>query len=384
MTSVASVLNDSGIDFELHMRRAISLATRVLTTTPNPRVGCVIVNAANEVLGEGWHRAPGSPHAEVNALLDAGGRARGSIAFVTLEPCAHFGRTPPCADALIDAGVKTVVLASLDPFPQVAGKGMQKLQAAGIEVIHLKEFDSRAKAVNAGYFKRLTRGLPFLRCKLAMSLDGRTAAANGESRWISGPEARAEVQRLRAGSCAIVTGINTVLSDDPSLSLRSAELAMDEEELQENSFALQRQPIRVICDSRLRTPCDAKILQLPGRVKIMTTQVTADFPDNVDVVSLPAVEAGVDPRAVLESLASTGEINEVLLEAGPTLSGAFLQAGLVDELIVYVAEKLLGDRGLPLFRLPGLEAIAHQLQLGFRDVRRVGNDVRIIASIKKK
>ncbi len=382
MVSCAKLFNDTGIDFELHMGRAIALARRVITVTPNPRVGCVIVNDSNEILGEGWHQAPGQAHAEINAMQNVGDRLRGATVFVTLEPCAHQGKTPPCADALVKAAVKTVVIASLDPFPQVSGRGVQKLQAAGIQVIHLDEFEERARAVNAGYFKRLFTGLPYVRCKLAMSLDGRTAAANGESKWITGTAARAEVQALRASSCAIITGINTVLEDDPSLSLRSAELTLDTQERANNPYALGRQPLRVICDSQLRTPLSARILQSPGNVKIMSCKTSRNYPANVEIIQLARTAAGVSPVAVLESLAASGTVNEVLLEAGPTLSGAFLQAGVIDELILYIGEKLLGDQGLPLFRLPGLETIAQQLQLQFTDVRRVGDDLRIIARLK--
>ena len=376
------------IDFELHMRHALQLAQNVLTTTPNPRVGCVIVAAQgdNLVVGEGWHQRPGAAHAEVNALSQAGGQAKGSTVFVSLEPCAHHGRTPPCAEALIEAGVSKVVIAALDPFPEVAGKGVAKLEDAGIEVIHLVDFEQRARALNAGYFKRLTRGLPYVRCKLAMSLDGRTAAANGESKWISGQQARTEVQRMRAASCAVITGVNTVLEDDPSLTIRSDELDLTEEEREQNPFVLARQPLRVVMDSRLRTPERARLLQLPGSTKLFgCVKSESHYPGDTEIICLENEEGDggrVDPASVLELLASKFAVNEVLLEAGPTLSGAFVQAGLVDELIVYICGKLLGSNGRPLMDLPGLQSMSDQIEMTISSISRIGDDCRIIATFK--
>lgn len=376
------------IDYPLHMLHALQLAGRALTTTPNPRVGCVVVAAQgdNRVIGEGWHQRAGAAHAEINALAMAGDRARGSTVFVTLEPCAHHGKTPPCVDALVDAAVKTVVIATLDPFPEVSGRGVEHLEAAGIEVIHLTDFEARARAVNAGYFKRFTQGLPFVRCKLAMSLDGRTAAANGESKWITGPEARADVQRLRAGSCAILTGVNTVLQDDPSLTVRPGELVLPASQRQDAGMSLSRQPRRVIMDSRLRTPVGAKIFQQPGATTLFTlAEEPVNYPGDTGViVTVPTDDSGgrVDPATVLELLASRFAVNEVLLEAGPTLSGAFVQAGLVDELVIYIAGKLLGDNGMPLMELPGLRSMADQIELVIESVSRVGDDSRIVATFK--
>lgn len=376
------------IDYQLHMRHALQLAENVLTATPNPRVGCVIVapKGDNQVVGEGWHQQPGSAHAEVNALSEAGQQARGSTVFVSLEPCAHHGRTPPCAEALIKAGVKKVVIASLDPFPEVAGKGVEMLEQAGIEVILLKDFDQRARSLNAGYFKRLTRGLPFVRCKLAMSLDGRTAAANGESKWISGQQARADVQKLRAASCAILTGVNTVLDDDPSLTVRPDEMALNRLEIERNAFALGRQPLRVVMDSRLRTPQNARMLQLPGS-NLLFSRVAAstEYPGDTEIVSMGHEAGGegrVDPASVLELLASKFAVNEVLLEAGPTLSGAFVTAGLVDELTVYIAGKLLGSNGRPLMELPGLQSMTDQIEMTISSISRIGDDCRLVATFK--
>lgn len=373
-------------DYELHMRHALQLAENVLTTTPNPRVGCVIVAARgdNLVVGEGWHQRPGSGHAEVNALAGTGELARGGTAFVSLEPCSHHGKTPPCVEALIRAGVKRVVIAALDPFPEVAGRGVARLEEAGVEVIHLTDFEQRARAINAGYFKRFTVGLPFVRCKLAMSLDGRTAAANGESKWISGSEARREVQRLRAASCAIITGVDTVLLDDPSLTVRSGELALPEAQRQYNEFALSRQPLRVVMDSNLRTPESARLLQQPGSTRLFCrTNDRRHYPGDTEIINLGPVKGDhgrVDPASVLESLASKFSVNEVLLEAGPTLSGSFVQAGLVDELTIYIAGKLLGNEGRPLMELPGLQSMSDQIGMTIKSVSKVGDDCRVVAA----
>ncbi|MCB1670912.1 MAG: bifunctional diaminohydroxyphosphoribosylaminopyrimidine deaminase/5-amino-6-(5-phosphoribosylamino)uracil reductase RibD [Gammaproteobacteria bacterium] len=369
------------------MRHALQLAERVFTATPNPRVGCVIVAAEgdNRVVGEGWHQRPGAEHAEIHALARAGELARGSTVFVTLEPCSHHGKTPPCADALVAAGVKRVVIASLDPFPKVAGSGVQRLEQAGVEVIQLSDFESRARAINRGYFKRQTTGLPFVRCKLAMSLDGRTAAANRESRWITGPQARTDVQRMRAASCAIVTGVGTVLEDDPALTVRLEQLDLTETQRQDNAFALSRQPLRVVMDSSLRIPVKARILEQSGATLLITHASSGPcYPGATEIVTVPVESADtagrVSPATVLELLASRYDVNEVLLEAGPVLAGAFVQAGLVDELTVYIAGKLLGSKGLPLLELPGLQSMTDQIELAITSVTRVGDDCRIVAS----
>jgi diaminohydroxyphosphoribosylaminopyrimidine deaminase/5-amino-6-(5-phosphoribosylamino)uracil reductase len=392
ITANATDLDVNDIDYELHMRRALSLAGNVLTTTPNPRVGCVIVNALGEVVGEGWHQFPGGAHAEVNAITKAGELTKKALAFVSLEPCAHQGKTPPCANALINAGISKVFVASLDPDPRVAGKGVAILEAAGIEVVHLKDFEQRASAINPGYMKRMTTGLPYVRCKLAMSVDGRTAAANRESKWITGSEARAEVQQLRAESCAVITGINTILQDDPALTVRHDELALSKIEKEHNQFVLARQPMRIILDSSLRTPLEAKIIHQGGEIKIITrssNNEVKNFPVNTEVITLEESDQSerangrVDLGSVLELLASRFMVNEVLIEAGPALSGAFVRAGLVDELVVYIGAKLLGSNGLPLMELPGLESMSDQIMLEIQDVKKIGMDCRITARINK-
>lgn len=356
------------------MARALRLAERGLyTTDPNPRVGCVLVKDG-EVIGEGWHARAGEPHAEVHAIREAGERARGATAYVTLEPCNHHGRTPPCSEALVAAGVARVVAAMEDPNPRVAGSGLARLREAGIEVRE-NVLAAQAEAVNPGFCKRMRTGLPWVRVKLAMSLDGRTAMASGESRWITGDAARADVQRLRARSSAIVTGIGTVLADDPSLNVR---LAADELA----GVAPVRQPLRVVLDSRLRMSATARMLGLEG-----DTLVFACRED--DSAARALREAGAEvtvvdgdgrpsPEAVLRELGRR-ECNEVLVETGPTLAGAFVSVGLVDELVVYLAPHLMGDNGRGLLSLPGLERMEQRIELEFREVRAVGRDWRITA-----
>lgn len=381
LTLTGAALDQEELDHALHMRHALALAARVLTATPNPRVGCVIVGADNEVVGEGWHAAPGQPHAEIIALRQAGERARGSHVFVTLEPCAHHGRTPPCTDALIAAGVASVIVAVRDPFPAVAGRGIRRLEEAGVRVIHLSDYEAAARAINAGFFQRHERGRPFVRCKLAMSLDGRTAAPDGSSRWITGPHARRDVQRLRASSCAIVTGSGTVLADDPALTVRPDELALTDAEARDNAHALGRQPLRVVLDGRGRVPPAAQVFTGPGVALWWLGGVSAPatLPAAVVVERAPAVATGVALAPVLESLAARYQVNEVLLEAGPQLCGAFMQAGLVDELVVYVGARLLGQRGLPLLLLDGIESMKDTRPLKFIDATMIGDDCRLVA-----
>ncbi len=353
-----------------YMSRALQLAERGLfTTDPNPRVGCVLVRDG-VIVGEGWHERAGEPHAEVLALHAAGDRVRGATAYVTLEPCCHQGRTPPCADALIAAGVAEVVVAMQDPNSLVAGGGLAKLQAAGIQT-RSGVLSAQAEELNAGFVSRMRRGRPFVRCKLAMSLDGRTAMASGESKWITGAQARTDVQRLRARSSAIMTGIGTVLADDPSLNVR----------LDENDAA--RQPLRVVLDHQLRMPADAHMLKLPGKTLIFAVS-EAEAPRvallaaGAEIVLLEPRDGRMQLADVLEVLAMR-EINEVLLEAGATLSGAMLQAGLIDELVIYMAPQLLGDSARGLFHLPGITAMDQKLGLDVRDIRKVGNDWRVTA-----
>ena len=357
------------------MARALRLAQHgLMSAAPNPRVGCVLVRDG-EVVGEGWHERTGQPHAEINALQQAGSRATGATAYVTLEPCCHQGRTPPCTDALIAAGVTRVVAAMEDPNPQVAGQGLTALRAAGIDATAGLLADA-AEQLNAGFIMRMRQGRPWVRCKLAMSVDGRTAMASGESCWITGDAARADVHRLRGRSDAIMTGIGTVLADDPSLTARIAGLAED-----------FHQPLRVILDSNLRTPPDAKLLDLPGETLIFTGAVDADNEarltrTGIRIVTLPMQDGKLELPAVLQYL-GTQQVNEVHLEAGATLCGALLQAGLLDELVIYMAPHLMGDAARGLFALPGLEQMSERVKLSISDVRAVGDDWRITAKIDK-
>jgi diaminohydroxyphosphoribosylaminopyrimidine deaminase/5-amino-6-(5-phosphoribosylamino)uracil reductase len=368
------------LDWPIYMRRAIDLAGNAINTSPNPRVGCVLV-INQEIVGEGWHVALGEAHAEVMALEQAGDRAKSSIAFVSLEPCSHTGRTGPCSDALIKAGVSQVVIACIDPNVDVAGKGVEKLIAAGIPVTQLTDFDSLARAVTPGYFKRREQGIPYVRCKLAMSLDGRTALANGESKWISGQQSRSDVQRLRAESSAVITGIETVLADDPSLNVRIGDLNLAQEDLARNEKALSKQPLRVILDSHLRTPTEAKILSLPGEVKVFsidTPGTAKNLASNVEYVQAAASGKRVSLHSVLESLASDFACTEVLVEAGATLSTAFIQAGLVDELIVYIAPKLLGSDARSLLNIAGIESMSDSLNFEITDLQQIDRDIRVV------
>ena len=346
-----------------HMARAFALARSVLSCAPNPRVGCVLVRGGG-VVAEGFHAGAGRPHAEVAALAADPEGGAGATAFVTLEPCSHEGRTGPCAGALIEAGVGQVVIAALDPNLRVSGVAL--LEEAGIEVFALPDFAAEAAGLNAGFIKRVSAGRPFLRCKLAMSLDGRTALASGASQWITGPRARADAHILRGASCAVLTGIGTVTADDPALNVRPESLSGSGRDLVEKRLAavagmreasvegLERpsaaasgQPLRVILDSHLRTPPAAKTLSLDGAVKIFSLRQperAGQFPENVEVITAPAKADKVDLEFVLDCLAARFECNEVLVEAGPTLGGALLAAGLVDELVIHTAPRLAGQR----------------------------------------
>ncbi|WP_136248147.1 bifunctional diaminohydroxyphosphoribosylaminopyrimidine deaminase/5-amino-6-(5-phosphoribosylamino)uracil reductase RibD [Halomonas borealis] len=362
------------------MARALVLARRGLYTThPNPRVGCVLVKDGRRV-GEGWHARAGEPHAEVHALRAAGEAARGATAYVTLEPCSHHGRTGPCAAALVEAGVARVVLAMRDPNPQVAGRGIARLQAAGIEV-EVGLLAARAHDLNPGFVSRMAAGRPFVRLKMAMSLDGRTAMRSGESQWITGAAARCQVQRLRARSGAVITGVESVIFDNSRLTLRAEQL-----ELPDAEAIAGRQPLRVVVDSRLRLPEAAACLREPGRTLVATVEGhDAERRARLealgaDVRVLPAGEDGrVDLAALLDHLAADESINEALLETGATLAGAMLDAGLVDEMQLFVAPTLLGGEARPLFALPGLERMAEQRPLEILDIRAVGHDWRITA-----
>lgn len=356
------------------MARALDLARRGLySAAPNPRVGCVIV-AADEVVGESFHARTGGPHAEVQALAAAGDRARGATVYLGLEPCSHHGRTPPCVEALIAAGVARVVAAIQDPNPKVAGRGLAALRAAGVAV-QLGPLEDQARALNAGFLSRMARGRPRVTVKLGASLDGRTAMASGESRWITGVAARDDVQGWRGESCAIVTGIGTVLADNPRLDLRLAE-----------TRTLGRQPLRVVLDSGLRLPPGARILSPPGRVLVCTARAALEASGTTRALQAAGAEletlargpAGLELPALLDLMARR-ECNEVLVEAGPALAGAFVAAGLAGRLVVYLAPVLMGDTARGMFALPGLTEMSERLQWRFTDVRRVGEDLRIIA-----
>ncbi|SDM22949.1 diaminohydroxyphosphoribosylaminopyrimidine deaminase [Modicisalibacter muralis] len=361
------------------MARALQLARHGLyTSDPNPRVGCVLVNGGH-VVGEGWHRRAGEAHAEIHALRAAGDNARGATAYVTLEPCAHHGRTGPCAQALIDAGVVTVIVAMQDPNSLVAGRGLAMLREAGVSV-EVGLLEDAARALNPGFIARMSRDRPFVRLKMAMSLDGRTAMASGESQWITGPSARTEVQRLRARSSAIMTGVESVIFDNSRLTLRADQLGLEDGEA-----IAARQPLRVVVDTRLRMPLAAACLREPGRTLIATCSDDAARRQSLEeagaqIVVLACDRTGrVDLEALLRYLASQESCNEVLLETGATLAGAMLDAGLIDEMQLFVAPTLLGGEARPLFALPGLARMAQQRALHIDDIRAVGHDWRIIA-----
>ncbi|MEC8102264.1 MAG: bifunctional diaminohydroxyphosphoribosylaminopyrimidine deaminase/5-amino-6-(5-phosphoribosylamino)uracil reductase RibD [Pseudomonadota bacterium] len=355
------------------MAAALKLAAQgMYSTSPNPRVGCILVKDG-EAIGEGWHQKAGEPHAEVLALRAAGDNARGATAYVTLEPCSHYGRTPPCAEGLIKAGVSRVVAAVCDPNPDVAGRGFQMLREAGIEVVE-SCLEDQATAINEGFMKRMRTGLPLVRMKLAMSLDGRTAMASGQSQWITGPEARRDVQRLRAQSCAVITGADSVLIDNPSMTVRAEEAGLT------IPADLQRQPLRVIVDGEHRVNASANIFAQAGDILIASrTTPTKPVERDADSGNLTywAGEKSdrTDLSGLLRHLAEQGH-NEILVESGAQLAGAFVRAGLVDELIVYCAPTILGSDARPLLSLP-IGDMAAQIRWRWQDVRMVGNDLRL-------
>ena len=352
------------------MAHALRLARRGLyTTTPNPRVGCVLVRDGH-VIGEGWHEKAGQAHAEVNAIHAAGDSAHGATAYVTLEPCAHFGRTPPCIDALRAAGVAGVVAAMEDPNPQVAGRGLAALRAAGINVAS-GLMEAEAHELNIGFVSRMVRGRPWLRLKVAISLDGKTALNNGKSQWITGTDARRDAHTWRARSCAVLTGIGTVRDDDPRLTVRDV--------------ATTRQPLRVVVDSRLELPLTARILE-GGNVLVVAAvaddaKIAALVRQGAEVVVIPGAHGKVDLPQLMQELARRG-INEVLGEAGFKLNGSLLREGCVDELLIYQAPILLGDAARGMFDLPELTALSGKKELDLRELRRVGNDLRFLARFR--
>ncbi len=354
------------------MSRALQLAARgAYTAHPNPQVGCVLVTDG-AVVGEGWHQKAGEAHAEINALRVAGDKAKGAIAYVTLEPCAHTGKTPPCASALVEAGVARVVVAMQDPFREVAGRGLKLLQEAGIAT-EVGLMQAAAESLNAGFISRVAHGRPQVKLKIAASLDGAIAMSNGESQWITGPEARHDVQKLRAKSGAIMTGIGTVLADDPSLNVRAPEI--DTQGLQ---------PLRVVLDSRLRMPATAGMLSLPGTTLVCCTggcDATSLEEAGAEVRSFGAHGSIVNVFEVLAAL-SEREVNDVLVEAGPQLSGYLLEKDLINELVIYQSPHIMGSNTRGMFNTPSWTALADRSVLDITDVRRVGADTRITAKIE--
>jgi diaminohydroxyphosphoribosylaminopyrimidine deaminase/5-amino-6-(5-phosphoribosylamino)uracil reductase len=378
----------SSVDYQ-HMAQALQLAERgVYSTSPNPRVGCVIVKDGR-VVGQGWHQRAGEAHAEIHALMEAGDAARGATVYVTLEPCSHHGRTPPCAEALIAAGVVRVVAAMQDPNPQVAGNGLALLEKAGIRTA-CGLLEDTARELNVGFIKRMVMGHPWLRIKTASSLDGKTALSSGDSKWITGDAARQDVHRLRARSCAILTGVGTLLADDPQLNVRGVETP--------------RQPLKVVVDSRLNTPPTAQILR-DGNALIVCAEpdakrMAALERAGAEVICLPGASAQIDQSgahaqvdqpgahaqvdlgALLSILARRG-VNELLTEAGATLNGALIAAGFVDEWVMYVAPVLLGDGARGLFALPEPARMQDRRALAIKDVRQIGADLRLTAQFIK-
>lgn len=388
MSTISPSSSEAEIQHHYWMSQAIQLAQRGLyTTDPNPRVGCVLVKG-NRLVGQGWHQYAGQGHAEVNALAQAQQQANGATAYVTLEPCSHTGKTPPCTEALIKAGIAQVIVAMQDPNPLVAGKGLKTLENHGMEV-QCGLLAAQAAALNPGFISRMQRARPWVRCKMAISLDGRTAMKNGASKWITGAAARSDVQRWRARSSAILTGINTVLEDDPSMTVRPGdwqgefpEAWLGPEGMDE---AKVRQPIRIILDSDLRIASTAKILSAAAQSWLfhrpnanLEQKKKKLINQGAKVVALKSKTESVDIAQLLQYLAEQ-EINEVWLESGATLAGKFVQLGLVDEFIIYMAPKLMGHNARGLFNLPGIDAMADSLDLEWQDIRQVGNDLRIIA-----
>jgi diaminohydroxyphosphoribosylaminopyrimidine deaminase/5-amino-6-(5-phosphoribosylamino)uracil reductase len=354
---------------EHFMARALELAARGLfTTTPNPRVGCVVVRDG-AIVGEGFHARAGEPHAETNALRAAGERAAGATIYLTLEPCSHHGRTPPCVDALIAAQARRVVAAMQDPNPKVAGDGFARLRAAGVEV-HAGLLEDEARELNIGFVARMTRGRPWVRVKVAASLDGKTALANGKSQWITGAEARADGHRWRARACAVLTGIGTVRDDDPQLTVRAVETP--------------RQPLRVLVDSRLEAPLDARLFAGGNALVVAAVddrEKAARLRDRgAEVVLLPNSSGKVELTDLMRELARR-ELNEIHVEAGFKLNGSLVAAGVVDELLVYLAPSLIGESGAGMFNLPALDDLAQRRRLVWRDVLRCGADLRVVARL---
>ncbi len=369
------------------MQQALDLAQKGhYSTRPNPAVGCVLVKE-NQVVGTGWHQRAGEPHAERHALAQAQHNAQGAIAYVTLEPCSHFGRTAPCADGLIEGGVKKVYIAMLDPNPLVSGEGVQRLEQAGIEVV-IGLLGAEAEALNRGFVRRMEQGMPYVVLKMASSLDGCTALANGESQWITGRESRLEVHKLRAASGAIITGIGTVLADDPSLTVRLPQIELALMNLEGESIP---PPLRVVLDSSLKIPLKAKLFTEHGRILVVTSQDTyqqkpdrvkaLSAQDQVTVLSVPSQAGqggGLNLEYVLQHLAQKESVNSVMVEAGATLAGAFISENRVDELHLFMAPCLLGDQARPMFVLPGIQSMADKIQLYIASVELFGEDIKMV------
>jgi diaminohydroxyphosphoribosylaminopyrimidine deaminase / 5-amino-6-(5-phosphoribosylamino)uracil reductase len=354
-------------DDHLYMAQALRLAEQGLyTTMPNPRVGCIIVKN-NIVIGEGSHLKAGTPHAEIHALAKAGEQAAGATVYVTLEPCSHHGKTPPCTEALINAGVTKVVVAMQDPNPLVAGKGIAALKAAGIEV-NSGLMQQQAKALNPGFISRMVTRRPYIRSKIAASLDGKTALANGVSQWITGAAARSDVQHWRAQSCAILTGIGTILKDNPSLTVRD--------------LPIERQPISVVVDSDLRIPLSAKVLQNPSVLIAFSrdhdNKAKALVERGAALLCIPDEHSHVCLSSLLSHLASN-EVNEVMVEGGELLNGALMRLKMIDELIIYYAPKLMGGDSKNMFAFSSLQAMADAIPINVTDIRMYGDDIRILA-----
>jgi diaminohydroxyphosphoribosylaminopyrimidine deaminase/5-amino-6-(5-phosphoribosylamino)uracil reductase len=380
-----------------YMALAIKLAKQGhYTTSPNPRVGCVLVSYTAEktqIIGSGFHQKAGQGHAEVNALADArlnnDSLIKGATAYVTLEPCSHFGRTPPCAQALINAGVKRVVAAMVDPNPEVSGRGLAMLEQAGITA-EFGLLENEAKALNRGFIKLMTQALPYVRIKLAASLDGKTAMKNGESKWITSPEARKDVQRLRAESCAIISGADSILSDNAKMTVRWSELGELQQRYKESDI---RQPLRVVIDSQNRLTPELAFFNINSPILIIRTlkeqplENLPKWPHFVEQVQLPTIKNNVGQSKInlaklLTTLAERG-LNEVLVESGANLAGAFIEQDLADELILYQAPKLMGGDGKNLVEMPNIMALSQAKSLKTTDVRLVGCDIRITAKLIK-
>lgn len=350
-----------------YMSQALQLAEKGLySTSPNPRVGCVIVHG-NQVVGSGWHVCAGQPHAEINALDAAGAAARGATVYLTLEPCSHHGHTPPCAEALVKAKVAKVIIATQDPNPLVEGKGLSLLKRAKIKV-QIGLMKAESEKLNIGFVTRMRHNRPWVRMKIAASLDGKTALNNGSSQWITGEAARRDGHRFRARSCAVLTGIGTVLADDPQLTVRLVETS--------------RQPLKVIVDRRLEIPINAKILHGNGEL-IFTAgaseeRLIALSKAGARPILLPDEKGDVALTKMIQTLA-TFEINEVLIEAGSRLNGSFIRANLVDELVIYLAPHFIGDAAQSMLSLPELTNLSEKYKLKIQDLRMVGQDIRIIA-----